>query len=64
LTNKSFLSTETQEVTIVNMVNPNYSDAFTGFKIEIMDGGTSMVRETFTLANTITISPGVPLVSF
>ncbi len=41
------------------MVNPKYSGTFIGFKIEIMDGDSSIILEKIDFPGNIVINPGV-----
>ena len=45
-------------VKIINMVNPNFSGDFKGFKIEIMDGDSSIILEKIEFLGTVTVLPG------
>ena len=40
------------------MVNPNFSGDFEGFKIEIMNGDSSIILEKIEFTGTLTILPG------
>lgn len=43
------------------MVNPDFSGDFNGFKIEIMDGDSSVILEKVeypTFGDTVTVQPG------
>lgn len=42
-----------QEVRIINMVNPKYSGTKKGFKIEVLQGTTSIVMESVTFNGTV-----------
>jgi len=46
-------------VKIVNIVNPNFSGDFEGFKIEIMDGDSSVILEKIEFPGTVTVLPGL-----
>lgn len=56
--NKDFIQGEEQVVKIPNMVNPNFSGDFNGFKIEIMNGDSSVILEKVeypTFSDTVTV---------
>ncbi|KRW99610.1 hypothetical protein PPERSA_03411 [Pseudocohnilembus persalinus] len=56
---KSLLSSEIQQVKIINMINPSFAGTFEGFKIEIMDGDSSIVLEQIEFSGALTIQPGL-----
>lgn len=40
------------------MVNPHYSGVFEEFRIELMDGDSSVVKEKIDFIKAITVDPG------
>lgn len=44
-----------QVVKIINMVNPNFSGIMQGFKIEILEGSSSVVLESVAFPGNIEI---------
>lgn len=61
--NKRLLSSETQNVTIVNLVNPTFSGYFSSWKIEVLDGD-SIVLESKVFSQAIFIGTGDLVTSF
>lgn len=41
------------------MINPSFAGTFEGFKIEIMDGDSSIVLEQIEFSGALTIQPGL-----
>ena len=46
------------------MVNPHFSGIFEGFKIELMEGDSSIIRESISFSGNVEIYPGKLLISY